>query len=461
MSGADGGKASAPPSEAEVELMAIATRVAEQAAAGEQLEAYVGRSVDTAVRVYEGEIEQLQSAQTEGIGIRVIKDGRVGFAYGGVLDEASVAEVLAEARDNVSFGTPDEWAGLASPDGVAPPSLDLWRDDLATFATDDKVALALELERLTLAQDPRVRVEEAEYADAMGVAAVATSTGVRATGRESGCYLVVSTLASEGDETQTGFAFSVGRTPGELDIEKASREGAERATRLLGATKPASKRLTVVFDPYVTAQFLSVLSAALNGESVLKGRSLFANRVGEEVASPLFNLVDDPTNPLAYSATPVDGEGLATRRTSLIEGGILQGFLQSSYSGRRSGTASTGNAVRGFKSTPSCGAIALQLAPGTRSQDELVAGIDDGVLIQQVAGIHSGVNPVSGDFSTGASGLVIAGGTLGGPVREFTIASTIQKMLKDVAEVGGDVDWLPMRAAGVSLVIHDVTMSGS
>ncbi|MET0903229.1 MAG: DNA gyrase modulator, partial [Acidimicrobiales bacterium] len=196
MSGADGRTASAPPSEAEVELMAIATRVAEQAAAGEQLEAYVGRSVDTAVRVYEGEIEQLQSAQTEGIGIRVIKDGRVGFAYGGVLDEASVAEVLAEARDNVSFGTPDEWAGLASPDGVAPPELDLWRDDLATFATDDKVALALELERLTLAQDPRVRVEEAEYADAMGVAAVATSTGVRATGRESGCYLVVSTLAS-------------------------------------------------------------------------------------------------------------------------------------------------------------------------------------------------------------------------------------------------------------------------
>jgi PmbA protein len=448
-------------SDAEAELLAIATRVAQQAGSGEQIEAYIGRSVDTAVRVYEGEIEQLQSAQSEGVGIRVIKDGRVGFAYGGVLDEASVAEVLAEARDNVVFGTPDEWAGLASPDGVVPPNLDLWRDELASLATDEKVAMALELERLTLAEDPRVRIEQSEYADAMGVMAVATSTGVAATGRESGCYVVVSTLATEGDETQTGFAFSVGRTPGDLDIAKAAREGAERATRLLGATKPSSKRLTVVFDPYVTAQFLSVLSAALNGESVLKGRSLFANRVGEEVASSLFTLVDDATNPLAYSATPVDGEGLATRRTALIEGGVLQGFLQSSYSGRRSGTASTGNAVRGFKSTPSCAALALQLAPGTRSQAELVADVDDGVLIQQVAGIHSGVNPVSGDFSTGASGLVIANGSLGGPVREFTIASTIQKMLKDVAEVGGDVDWLPMRAAGVSLVIHDVTMSGS
>ena len=163
--------------------------------------------------------------------------------------------------------------------------------------------------------------------------------------------------ATEGDETQTGFAFSVGRTPSELDVVKAAGDGARRAPgRLLGATKPGSKRVTVVFDPYVTAQFLSVLSSALNGEAVLKGRSLFANRIGEEVASPLLTLVDDPTNPLAFSATPLDGEGLATRRTPLIDGGVLQGFLQSSYSGRRSGTTSTGNAGEGLQVHP-CRAV--------------------------------------------------------------------------------------------------------
>ena len=194
----------------ESELLPIAERVAAQARPGEQVEAYLGRSFDTSVRVYEGEIEQLQSAQSEGVGIRVIRDGRIGFAYGGVLDEASVAEVLEEARDNVAFGTSDEWAGLAEPDGVPVPDLDLWRDDLASFPTEQKVALAMELERLTLARDPRVRVEQSEYSDAMGEAAVATSTGVRAAGRESACYVVVSTLATEGDETQTGFAFSVG-----------------------------------------------------------------------------------------------------------------------------------------------------------------------------------------------------------------------------------------------------------
>jgi PmbA protein len=182
----------------------------------------------------------------------------------------------------------------------------------------------------------------------------------------------------------------------------------------------------------------------------------------EEVAASVVTLVDDPTNPLAYTASEIDGEGLATRRNVLIEDGRLLRFVQSSYSARRSGLAPTGNATRGgFKSTPGCGCLALSLQPGSRSQAELVADVDDGVLIQQVSGLHSGVNTVSGDFSTGASGLVIRGGQLAEPVKEFTIASTLQRMLRDVVEVGGDVDWLPMGAAGVSLVIRDVTMSGN
>ena len=141
---------------------------------------------------------------------------------------------------------------------------------------------------------------------------------------------------------------------------------------------------------------------------------------------------------------------------------MLQQFVHSSYSARRAGVASTGNAVRGgFKGSPGVGCLALQLVPGARDQAALVADVADGVLIQSVSGIHSGVNPISGDFSTGAAGLMITNGELGAPVREFTIASTLQRMLLDIAEVGSDVDWLPMRAAGVSLVIHDVTMSGA
>jgi PmbA protein len=443
------------------DLLKVATGIAGQAASGEHIEAYVARATDTAVRVYEGEVEHFTSAQSEGIGIRVVRDGRVGFAYAGTLEPDAVAEVLAEARDNVAFGTPDEWAGLAEPDGVAVVEQDLWREELLAMPTADKIALAKELERLTLAADSRVRVDEADYADVQAEGAVATSTGIATSGRETGAYLSVSTLADDGDVTHTGFGFTVGRSPADFDAGKAAREAAERATRLLGATKPSTGKVTVVLDPFVSAQLIGIVGSTLNGEAVLKGRSIFAGRIGEDVAASNLTLIDDPTNPLAYTASEIDGEGLATRRNVLIEGGVLQKFVQSSYSARRSGTAPTGNATRGgFKSTPGCGCLALSLVPGTRSQSELIADVDEGVLIQMVQGLHSGVNPVSGDFSTGASGLMIRGGQLAEPVREFTIASTLQKMLKDVVEVGGDIDWLPMSAAGVSLVIRDVTMSG-
>lgn len=444
------------------ELLALAERVVAMAGPGEQVEAYVSRGLSTEVRVYEGEVEHFVSAQSEGIGIRVIRGGRTGTSYAGTLDEAVVSEVLAEARDNLGFAEVDEWAGLAEPDGVDVVPQQLWNAELELTTTSRKIDLAKELERLTLGRDTRVRVDDANYADSFGEAAVATSTGIRAAGRENGCYVSVGTLADDGDETQTGFGFAVGRTVDELDLERAANDAVDRATRLLGATKPESRRVTVVLDPYVTAQFLGIIGGTLSGDAVARGRSLFAQRLGDEVASPILTLVDDPTNPLAYTATDIDGEGLAARRNVLIDGGRLDRFVHSTYSARRLGARPTGNGVRGgYAGSPGAGCLALQVVPGTRSQAEIVSGVDDGILVQQVQGLHSGVNAVSGDFSTGAAGLVIQNGTLGRPVREFTIASTLQRMLLDIVEIGGDLEWLPMRAAGVSLVIRDVTMSGS
>ncbi|MCE2710471.1 MAG: TldD/PmbA family protein [Ilumatobacteraceae bacterium] len=427
------------------ELQAIADRIVAQAKPGEQIEAYVGRGGETSVRVYEGELEHFVSAQSDGVGIRVIKDGRTGTAYAGTLDESAIAEVLAEARDNVQFGTRDEFAGLALPDGVEPVPQKFWDDELANYPTESKVDLTKDLERRALAADSRVRTESANYDDGWGETAFATTTGIRTSGRANSCYVSVVTLADDGDETQTGFGFSVGDSPKDFDLDKAAREAADRATRLLGATKPPTKRTTIVLDPYVTSQFISVLSSAFNGENVSKGRSIFADRLGEQVAVPFFTLVDDPTNKLAYTATDIDGEG-----------------LHSSYSARRMNTTSTGNATRGgFAGSPGVGCLAMQVTPGAKSQAELIASISDGVLIQDVSGLHSGVNPISGDFSTGASGMTIVNGAVGAPIREFTIGSTLQRMLQDIVAIGNDVDWLPMRAAGLSLVIADVTISGS
>ena len=444
-------------------LLEVAQRVVGWAGSGFDVEAFVAHERETEVRAYEGEVESLTAATSQGIGVRVVREGRQGFAYAATLDDDTLRETFDEALDNSRFGSVDEHAGVAEPDGIEPAELDLYRTELAEFPTDDKVNLALELERVTLAADPRVNgVESAEYADSVYESAVATSRGVAATSRETGCYLAAYSLATEHDDTQTGFGFSVGRHPGELSAETAGTDAADRATRLLGAAKAPTCRLTVVLDPYVTARLVGIVGATLSGDAVLKGRSLFADRMHETVGASSLTLIDDATDARAFTASAIDAEGLATRRIPLITDGVLQAFLYDTYTARRAGVASTGSAVRGgFKGTPGVGAHALRLTPGTRSQDEIVADIDDGLLVQGVTGLHSGVNPVSGDFSVGAEGLRIRGGETAEPIREVTIASTIQRLLLDVAEVGSDLEWLPMSAAGVTLAIADVTMSGT
>ena len=344
------------------DLLGLARRDA-KADDNEQVEVYVAHGRETSIRVFEGEIEELTAAESAGVGVRVISEGRQGFSYVGALDESAAAEALAEARDNARFATVDEHAGLASPDGVKAPVLELWRDELVSFPTDEKVALALELERRVRGGDPRIRqVVSSDYVDGFGETAIATSRGIEVTSRQTGCYLFVHAVAGDGDDTQTGFGYSVGRAPAELDLEAAGIDAVDRATRLLGAKKAKSSKLTAVFDRRVTATLLGILAGTLSGEEVIKGRSLFAGRIGEKVGVDELTLVDDPTNPLAYGACEYDAEGLACRRNALISGGELTGFLYDTYAANLAGTSSTGSAVRGgFRTTPGVGAQALAL----------------------------------------------------------------------------------------------------
>lgn len=442
------------------ELLDLARKVVGWAGPGEQVEAYAARNQSTSVKAYQGEVESFTSAEAAGVGVRVIIDHRQGFAYAGTLDETALKEALEEARDNAAFGQPDEFLGLAEPDGVTPAAVDLWREELIAFPTDDKIRLAIELEQAVVGSDPRVKgVRTASYGDGAGERAIATTNGIEAWGRSTSCSLSVAALAEEGGDTQIAGGFSIGRAPGDLDLSEAAAEAVRDATRLLGATKPTSRKVTIVLEPMVTASLLGIIGGTLSGMSVVKGRSLFAERVDETVASGRFTLVDDPINPDSIGGSPEDGEGLASRRNVLIDAGRLLGFVHDSYSGRRMGVGSTASAVRGYSSTPSASCRALSLTPGARSQEELIGSIDNGLLVQSVSGLHSGVNPVSGDFSVGAEGLVIRDGALAEPAREMTIASTLQRMLLDVVEVGADVRWLGA-GSGVSLVIADVAVGG-
>jgi PmbA protein len=441
----------------------IARRIAGAAGDGEQVEAYVGWARDTHVRVYEGDVESLSSAESSGIGVRVVHKGRQGFACVGSLEDADARGALAEARDNASFASADDHAGLAVPDGVAPADLDLWRDSLVSFTTEAKIALAVDLDRRTRAADSRVRqVPEADYGDGAKESAIATSTGIETTGRRTGCHLSTQAIAGEGDETQTGSGYSVSRSPEELDPARAALDASVRAVRMLGATKPKSAHVTVVLDRRVTASLLSILARPLSGEDVAKGRSLFAGRLGEQVAVPALTFVEDPTNEHAFGAARYDAEGLACRRVPLIDRGRLTGFLYDTYGGRLAGAGSTASAVRGgFKSTPGVGARALSIVPGASDEEEILRQVGEGLFVQSVSGIHSGVNAISGDFSVGAVGLRIRDGALADPVREITIASTIQRMLHHVVGIGSDLEWMPGNSCGVTLAISDVAMSGT
>ncbi len=443
------------------ELLALAQRVVAQARPEEQLECFVARGRGTSVKAYNGEVESFTSAESFGLGIRVIVDHRQGFAHAGSHAADVIADTLAEARDNAGFGEPDQWNGLAVPDGVAVIEQDLWDPALDETPTERKVELALELERLVTGLDPRVSaVRTAGYGDGSGAAAVASSAGIAVEGRSTHCSVSASALAHDGDETQIGGAVDVGREPGQLDLGRVAADAVDRATRMLGAAPADSQRLTVVFEPRMAATLLAIAGGTLTGERVLKGRSPFADRQGEAIASPVLTLVDDPTDSRSMAADSHDGEGLACRRNALIVDGVLDHFLHNSYTGRRAGTPSTGSAVRGSRSTPGVGCQALSVLPGDRSPDDLIAGIDRGLLVQSLSGVHSGVNAVSGDFSVGAEGLMIRDGALAEPVREITLASTLQRLLLGVMAVGNDLEWLPGGTGSATLVIDDVSLGG-
>jgi PmbA protein len=447
------------------ELLDHCRRVAARAEGAEQIEAFASRGRETEIEVVHGAVESLTIATSGGVGIRVVVDGRQGFAWAGSLDDDVIADALASARDNCAFAEPDENVALATAADAAGDAvaLDLWRDDLAAVATDDKVAFAISLDADVRASDARIKgVEAAGYGDVAMHWALATSTGIEASARRTHASAYLFAIADDGTGVQTGYGVAAGRTFGDLDGDDIVAKAHERATRMLGARQPKSRRVTVVLDPLVTVSFLGLVAVAFNGESMLKGRSLFADRAGDTVASPVVELADDPTDPQSLGAAERDAEGVPCRRNVLLADGVMQGFLHNTYTARRAGTATTASAVRGgYRSTPGVGTRALRLRCGDRSPEQLCADVGDGLYVQAVHGLHSGTNPISGDFSVGAEGLVIRDGALAEPVREMTIASTIPRMLLDVRAVGSDALPLPGGALGTTLVVDDMTMSGA
>ncbi len=448
------------------ELSAVAHRAVEAAtgAGASDAEAYVSRESGREVRVHGGEVESLTAAVQTGVGIRAWSGHRVGYAYGTDLSEAGVAAIAARAAEAAAVADEDEFAAAPQPaeiealPGLGDPSVTEWE-------TSELAELALTVERTALDSDPRlVGVEQAVYADAAEQVAIASSTGVAGEYETSTCYAYLQALAEGEGARETGLGFGLARGPRDLDPEAIGAEGAQRALEMIGAGKPASRACPVVLDPTVAASFVGLLGGGLSAKAVQRGRSPLAGRLGEEVASEAFALHDDGREPSGPASAPFDGEGVPRRRTALIEGGRLRSYLYDTYTANREGGASTGSAARGsYRSLPAVSTSNLVVAPGNHSFEELLAQAGEGVFVNDVAGLHSGVNPVTGVFSVGASGRIIRNGQLTEPVREFTIAGELVAMLGAVSAAGAQPRWVPFGGSVSTppLLIAELAISGS
>src|SRR5688572_5183464 len=344
----------------------------EAAESGEAVEAYAEESRRTEASALRGEVEGLAFAESRGVGVRVIREARLGYAWAADPDADDVRELVRRARENATLAAPDEHNVLPDP---APwePIPELFRERSADVPTEDKTRLALDLEARAISLDPRVtKIDEAQVGDAVTRVAIASTTGVKAEYRRTDAWCLAVTLAVEGDETHTGFSYRIARGLDELDWEAVADEAVERGARMLGAAKPATARVPVVLDQFAAMSFLGVLSGALSADAVQKGRSLFANLIGDQVGSELFTLVDDGTNVEGPGAAPFDDEGVPSGRTELFTKGVLTGFLHNAYTAHKGGTVSTGNGKRGYRSPPGVGTSNFYLDAGQTPRDDLL-----------------------------------------------------------------------------------------
>jgi len=453
---------------APADLEGIAATALDAALSGgaAEAEAFVEDSTGIEIRVYDGEVESLAESAARGVGVRAWLDGRTGYAYGTDLSTDGLEQIAADAVEAAKIGDPDEHAGPPQLDGVAPATISGIHDpSLAEWDTQRKVELTQAVERACRDDDARVAaIEQTVYADESEQVAIASSGGFSGAYASTDCYAFLQAIAGENGDRETGLGFGVARAPGGLDPEAIGAEAAERATSLLGATKPKSRNCPVVLEETVAASFMGFIGGVLCADAVQRGRSPFANRLGDAIAAPALTLADDGTDPEGPASAPFDGEGTPRSRTPLIEGGALRTYLHDAYTARRGGERTTGNAARaGYRSAPSVSPSNLVISPGDAGLDDLLRDAEGGIYVTDVAGLHSGVNPVSGTFSVGASGRAISGGALGAPHTEFTIASDLATMLTAVQAAARETRWVPFGGSvkSAALLIGEMAVGGA
>jgi len=426
---------------------------------GGEAELYIARSRTRRYEAREGRLDGISFADTLALGLRVFRDGRMGFSYGFRGDDADVARMVEETLFCAHASDPDDAYGL--PDsGGPPPSLSLFGPSCESVPEEEKGAFARSLESLALARDPRMkRVRSAVAHEAVGSVEIRNSRGLLGERRESRCSAWVETVAEDGAEGVTGYGFGFARSLRGLDAAAIATEGAERALRMLGAVRPATGEYRAVLENGAVAELLEVLVPSFLASQVAKGKSMFAGKVGERVAAECVTIGDDPLDPLGSGSEPFDGEGTPSVCRDLVAKGQLRGFLGDAFWGRKLGTGTTGACRRpGPKQPPTVGASNLRIAPGGHTLPDLCEAAGSGILLTEFLGIHT-ADPVSGDFSVGASGIRIAGGRLAAPLHGFAVSGNVLGLLDAVEAVGSDFRWFG-NVGAPSLLVRGIAVGG-
>lgn len=389
----------------------------------------------------DGKIDSIHLSDALSLSLRVFRHGRMGFSYGFGKEEETVRRMVEAAVFGADASDPDEACRLPG-DRVPVSPLPLCDPEAGRKPDGELAAFACELERQTLARDPRMkRVRSATLRETVAEDRFWNSDGRTGERRESAAFATVDSVAEEGSEGQTGYGFGFARDMAGLSAEAIGAEAAEKALRMLGARPLHGGRTAAILENGAAADLLQVLAPSFLASNVVKGKSMLAGKTGAKVASAGVTVTDDPLDPGGSAAGEFDGEGSACRENLLVERGVLKGFLADAFWGARMGTGTTGSCRRfSAKMPPAPGVSNLRLSPGDASPERLLRVLGRGVLLTEFLGIHT-ADPVSGDFSVGAAGIRFDGGELREPVRGFAVSGNVLSLLSDVVRVGSDFRW--------------------
>jgi PmbA protein len=416
-------------------------------------------SRNLSIEVKEQKVDTFTCSQPVGISVRVLKAGRMGFSFSTSLEDADLSSMIDNALVGAENQTADEFLGFPLPEAY-PDIPGLCDEGLSLVGETEKIERAMELERLTLASDPRVKkVRKASYGESSISVAIRNSFGVTGSYRSTSVSSSVAAVAEEDGDSQMGWDFGFSTSFSGVDVDGIARSAAAKAAGLLGARKIPTMRCPAILDNYVATDILEVLAPSFLAENVQKGKSLLSGREGELLFAKCLKICDDGTLPGGMATAPFDGEGVPRRNTVLVAEGILRGFLYDSYCGRRGGHAATGNAARGgVKGPPRMGVNNFFIENGRDTLAELAEGIGRGLLVTSVMGMHT-ANPISGDFSVGAAGFLIENGIVTMPVKGVAIAGNIMELFRNVERVGNDLRFFGAVGAP-SLRISSLDVSG-